>query len=143
MRVASEPASAVPPAGLKRQAARFATVGIACVLLNVGLFAVLVDWLGLGVLAVTVLSFILGNLVSFALNRSWTFVAAGGPLLPQIAKFSTVQVSSLALNLTLMWWLVTILGIRAVIASLVVSASFAVGNFLAQRSWVFRKASKP
>jgi putative flippase GtrA len=122
-----------------RQILRFGTVGIICVVLNLALFGGLADRLGWNYLAVTVLAFFVVNAVGFALSRTWTFRATHDAVAPQAARYLCIQGMSLLLNLCLMWLLVRIWGVDAVIASLLISVLFAIGNFLAQKNWAFRR----
>ena len=121
------------------QICRFTAVGLICVALNLGLFAGLVDRLEWNYLAVTVLSFFVVNGVGFALSRIWTFRATHEAAAPQAARYLLIQGLNLSLNLSLMWLLVRVFGVDAVAASLLISILFAIGNFLAQRNWAFRR----
>lgn len=121
------------------QILRFATVGLICVFLNVALFASLVDHLGWNYLVVTVLGFFAVNAVGFALSRIWTFRATHAAAAPQAARYLLIQGLNLPLNMSLMWLLVRICGADSVTASLLISILFAIGNFLAQRNWAFRR----
>jgi putative flippase GtrA len=123
------------------QLSRFATVGLICVVLNLALFDALVDHLGWNYLAVTVLAFFAVNAVGFALGRIWIFRATHEAAAPQAARYLLIQGLSLTLNLSLMWLLVRICGANSVAASLLISVLFAIGNFLAQRNWAFRRLS--
>jgi len=118
---------------------RFALVGCACIGLNVLLFGLLVDRAGWNFALVTVIAFLLANALSFLLNRNWTFASRDGRVLRQIARFSAIQIGNLLVNLLLMWLLVGWLQLRAFVASIVISALLALGNFLAQRSWAFAR----
>lgn len=121
------------------QICRFAAVGLICVALNLALFAGLVDRLGWNYLAVTVLSFFVVNGVGFGLSRIWTFRATHEAVAPQAARYLLIQGFNLSLNMSLMWLLVRVFGVDAVAASLLISILFAIGNFLAQRNWAFRR----
>ena len=121
------------------QICRFGTAGLICVVLNLALFAVLVDRLGWNYLAVTGLAFFVVNGVGFALSRIWTFRATQQAAAPQAARYLLIQALSLLLNLSLMWLLVRVWGVDAVAASLLISVLFAIGNFIAQRNWAFRR----
>jgi len=121
------------------QVARFIVVGLLCMGLNVACFAVLVDGLGWNYLAVTVLAYVCVSAVGFGLNRLWTFQATDGAVPVQAARFVFIQSLSLLLNMALMWVLVGQCGIGSPAASVVASILFAMGNFLAQRGWAFRR----
>lgn len=121
------------------QICRFATVGLICVILNLALFATLADHLGWNYLVVTILAFLAVNAVGFALSRIWTFHATHGAAAPQATRYLLIQAFNLPLNISLMWLLVRVCAIDAVPASLLISILFAIGNFLAQRNWAFRR----
>jgi putative flippase GtrA len=141
MRENAEPVPVDARGGMWREAVRFAVVGTACVLLNAGLFEVLVQRKRWNYLAVTMLGFFAVNLLGFLLHRWWTFRATRSPASPQAVRFFSIQAASLGLNLLLMWLLVGKGAVNPVLASIVVSLLFAAGNFLAQRLWTFRAGS--
>jgi putative flippase GtrA len=139
MRENAEPVPVHARGGMWREAVRFAVVGSACVLLNIGLFEVLVQRQRWNYLAVTVLAFLAVNLLGLLLHRWWTFRATRSPSVPQAARFFSIQAASLGLNVLLMWLLVGKGAVNPVLASIVVSLLFAASNFLAQRLWAFRE----
>lgn len=118
---------------------RFGAVGLTCVALTLALFDLLVDHLGWNYLLVTALVFFVVNGVGFALSRIWTFRAAQESPAPQAARYLFIQGLNLPLNMSLMWLLVRVCGVGAVAASLLISILFAIGNYLAQRNWAFRR----
>src|SRR5262245_38474214 len=141
MREIAKPDRVHARGGMWSEAARFAVVGTACVLLNAGLLEVLVQRQRWNYLAVTVLAFFAGNLLGFLLHRWWTFKVTRLPSLPQAVRFVSIQAASLGLNLLLMWLLVGKGTVNPVCASIVMSLLFAAGNFLTLRLWTFRARS--
>jgi putative flippase GtrA len=141
MRANAEAVPAHALGGMRREAVRFAVVGTVCVLLNAGLFEVLVQWQRWNYLAITVLAFFAVNPLGFLLHRWWTFKATRSPSPPQAARFFSLQAANLGLTLLLMWLLVGKGAVNSVLASIVVSLLFAASNFLAQRLWAFRAGS--
>jgi putative flippase GtrA len=141
MRENAEPFPVHAQGGMRREAVRFAVVGTACVLLNAGLFEVLVQRQRWNYLAVTVLAFFAVNSLGFLLHRRWTFRATRSPSPPQAARFFSIQTANLGLTLLLMWLLVGKVAMNSVLASIVVSLLFAASSFLAQRLWTFRAES--
>ena len=78
----------------------------------------------------------LGMLNSYLLNRHWTFGSANVAL-PEILRFTVVNLIALALNLALMYCLVTNDWLQPRSAQLVaIGASIAV-NFALNRAWTF------
>ena len=116
---------------------RFATVGAITTVLDVILFAALTAAAIPAALA-NVSSYSCGILVSYALNRSWTF-AIGGSLL-QALKFVLSTLFGLLLSTLLVALLITI--IPAIHAKLISIPVVFAWNYLAARLWVFR-ASEP
>jgi len=84
-------------------ALRFALVGGANTLLDVGLFAAMCYGAGLAPGVANLLSYGIGIVSSFVLNRSWTFADRDntGAVAVQAARFLVVSLSALALSTTL------------------------------------------
>jgi putative flippase GtrA len=86
---------------------------------------------------VTFIAFFAVNFLGFWLNRHFTFRAKREAAVAQAPRFYFVQGVSLALNLACMYLLVGVVGVNAVLASLSVSALFAIASFVAHRGWTF------
>jgi putative flippase GtrA len=83
----------------QRQFAVFLVVGGACATVNFGVGAAVRAAVPIGVSWPSVAAgFVAGTLLSFALNRRYTFEVHEGALGPQAARFAVMSVASIALS---------------------------------------------
>lgn len=122
------------------EAVRFGAVGVAQNALNVGVFA-LASALGAGYQAAAVLAGFVALVVSFVLNRWWTFTARAAPLGAQGARYVLVFCAAIALGVGILTLLVEATGIDEVLGQVIAILVVAPLSFLAQRAWVFRGAT--
>lgn len=91
--------------------------------------------LGLGEVAANATGYATGLMLSFGLNRQWTF-RQRGPLLPHVLRFATVMLLAWLVNvavlLELMRW-----GVSAVFAQAGAVLPYTVVSYLGCRWWVF------
>jgi len=91
--------------------------------------------LGLGEVAANATGYSIGVMVSFGLNRQWTF-RQRGPLLPHVLRFATVTLLAWLINiavlLELMRW-----GVSAEFAHAGAMLPYTVVSYLGCRWWVF------
>lgn len=116
---------------------RFAAVGVVNTAVDIGLFAALTSpAAGIAPGLANIASYGTGMLVSFALNRNWTFRAGDGPKLAQFLRFFAVNMSALLLSTLLVAGLARLMPpVAAKLLSL--PATFAWGFFL-NRRFVFQ-----
>jgi len=123
------------------EAVRFALVGVLNTLIDVGLFTTLTAGLGLTPAWANIPSYAAGVLVSFTLNRRWTFGRTGGDaalVAGEFSRFLAVNLAGLLLSTALVAIFALVLPpLAAKLVSL--PASFA-WNFLLSRGFVFRAA---
>ena len=93
---------------------------------------------GIGNKSAMTLCFIGSVLLSFALNRNWSFKSTG-PVRRSLFRYAAVYVGGYLLNLLGLVALVDWLGFRHEIVQAFMIVSIAVLLFAAQRSWVFRE----
>ncbi len=96
----------------------------------------LVDGLGLDVIAAAVIVAVVGNAWGFAANRQWSFQAVDGSAIVQCIRYMTVSLGAIGISVGL-FALLTRMGMHYFLASLAVSALFAVVNFFAHLYWSF------
>ena len=77
------------------------------------------------------------NVVGFVLNRKWSFLASHEHPLPQLLRYLCVSLAVFVTSVALFALLTNGASMHYVIASLVVSALFAVPNFIAHLHWSF------
>jgi putative flippase GtrA len=119
------------------EAARFGTVGVLQNGLNVATFAIATG-LGVHYRLAAVLAGLLALLVSFALNRNWTFMGHAAPAVRQGVRYLLVFTGAVALGVVLLTLFVELTGIAEVLAQVAAIVIVAPLSFLAQRTWVFR-----
>ena len=101
---------------------------------------VFVSWFtGLGLILSTSLAFIFAFLVSFTLQKFWTFRNYNKEKMPlQLALYLTNSFIGLSLNGLFMHLLVNKLGIWYLLAQVIVSLTIAVYNFLVYKFIIFK-----
>jgi len=122
---------------------RYATVGLAAN--GAAYFAYIALCLaGIGNKSAMTLCFVGSVLLSFALNRNWSFKSTS-PVRRALPRYAAVYVGGYLLNLLGLIAFVDWLGFRHEIVQAFMIAFIAVLLFAAQRSWVFpeRPAASP
>ena len=123
-----------------KQAVKFGSVGVLNTLLDLAIYFVLTRWLGLGgqpTLAKGI-SYSVGVLNSYILNRVWTFRATGSSwaaLLP----FVLSSLVGLAINTGMLSLCLNTLALPELIAIGIATASSLLWNFLVSKFLIFRK----
>lgn len=117
--------------------ATYALVGGACTLLNLAVLWLLASVVGLHYLVSTMISFITLTPVGFCLQKLVTFRTARAAARVEWPRYFLTMGTSFAANLTLMYVLVSVLGIWYLIASLVVTLLLVITNFLVNDRWSF------
>lgn len=119
------------------QLAKFALVGSSGYLINLGVFAFLAGELGIAHQIAAVAAFGVAVVSNFFWNRHWTFRPDGGDAGFQAARFFTVSVASLGLNLAvleLLWRSGSVGSLTAQAIAVAVATPF---NFLGNKLWTF------
>jgi putative flippase GtrA len=119
------------------QLCKFGLVGGSGYLINLGVFAFLVGSLGVHHLAAAVGAFCVAVTSNFLWNRHWTFAAGDGHAGFQAARFFTVSLASLGLNLALLEALIASGGFGDVTAQAIAVAVAMPFNFIGNRLWTF------
>ncbi len=119
------------------EAVRFGIAGVIQNALNVAVFA-LATGLGMGYRIAAVVAGVAALIVSFALNRAWTFPGRGAPVHHQGLRYALVFASAVALGVVLLTLFVEVAGLPEVAAQVAAILIVAPLSFLIQRTWVFR-----
>lgn len=114
---------------------KFAGVGGTGVIINTSVLYVLSRWAGLPLVAASALAVELAAISNYLLNDAWTF-AERSPSLGRFAKFNTVSLAGLALNV-LSVWLLTRLGLYFLVADLIGIAAGFAANYVFSVRWVW------
>lgn len=118
---------------------RFVLVGsVALICSLVGLYF-LVDKLGISYLSATALLFFVVNFLSFLLNKYFTFRTENTYFPREIGRYYMVMASSFVLNLACMFFLVDVLGLWYIAASVTTAFLMVWYNFFWSYFWGFGK----
>ena len=124
------------PATLARQIIRFVIVGGCAATTYVSIMALFVDGLGGRVLWGAFFAFVIATSVSFLGNALWSFGARVTP--GKAAKFFTVNIVGLGLNM-LIAWLLERAGVHYLLISLAVLVVVPPFNFAGHRLYTFAR----
>jgi putative flippase GtrA len=119
-----------------RQFIRFAIVGVTQNGVNVGIFAATVAW-GIPFLLASVLAAVAALIVSFSLNRSWTFPGRTDQTTARAIRFVGIWITIVLLALPFLAILVDIAHLPKIIAQTIVVVIGAPVSYFAQRRWTF------
>jgi putative flippase GtrA len=138
--MADQPALAARLPLWLRQAAKFGSVGVLNTLLDLALYFVFTRWLGLGdqPAVAKAISYSVGVLNSFLLNRVWTF-QAGGSSWASLIPFVLSSLVGLAINTGMLQLCLKTLNLPEIIAIGLATASSLIWNFLVSKYFIFRK----
>jgi putative flippase GtrA len=119
------------------QLAKFALVGGSGYVINLGVFTLLGDRLGVAHQLAAIAAFAVAVINNFLWNRYWTFRSAAAPASFQAPRFFAVSIASLGLNLAvleLIWQAGAVGPLAAQAIAVAVATPF---NFLGNRLWTF------
>jgi dolichol-phosphate mannosyltransferase len=119
------------------QLTKFALVGGSGYVINLGVFTLLGDDVGVAHQVAAVAAFAVAVVNNFLWNRYWTFRSGDLPAGFQAARFFAVSLASLALNLAvleLIWRAGVVAPITAQAIAVAVATPF---NFLGNKLWTF------
>jgi dolichol-phosphate mannosyltransferase len=119
------------------QLARFTAVGASGYLVNLVTFAVCVHALGVDFRIAAVIAFLVAVTNNFWWNRQWTFEAHAGHPAHQAARFLVVSVAAFGVNFALLEVLVSVAGLKEVIAQAIAVAAATPCNFIGNKLWTF------
>ena len=103
---------------------------------------ILVELFGVQPVVATTLGFIVGMLVNYTLNRSFTFRSAI-PHLEGGTKFLLVGVTTGLLNALAVFWGVELLGLNYLAVQVAATMVFFLVNFALNEFWTFRESRRP
>jgi len=119
------------------QLLKFGLVGGSGYLINLGVFALLAGNLGVHHVVAAVGAFAVAVTNNFLWNRHWTFGPGNGPAHFQAARFFTVSVASLGLNIAVLELLLSAHVVGELSAQAIAVAAAMPFNFLGNRLWTF------
>jgi dolichol-phosphate mannosyltransferase len=116
---------------------KFGLVGASGYVINLGVFALLNGSFGIHYSIAAVGAFCVAVSSNFFWNRHWTFAAGDGHAGFQAARFFTVSVAALAINLVVLELLVTWASFGELPAQAIAVAVAMPFNFLGNKLWAF------
>jgi putative flippase GtrA len=119
------------------QLIRFAAVGGSGYVVNLIVFALLSESLGLYHLLAAVGAFCVAVSNNFLLNRYWTFGAGEGVTAFQAPRFFAVSIGALLINLVALQLLVTVADMSELPAQALAVAIAMPFNFIGNKVWTF------
>ena len=120
---------------------KFGVVGASGYVVNLVVFAILVEGLDTHHIAAAVGAFCVAVTNNFLWNRHWTFDATGGRAAEQAWRFLAVSVAGLGINLGILAQLVDAAGVAELPAQAIAVAIAMPANFVGNRLWTFSLGS--
>jgi dolichol-phosphate mannosyltransferase len=119
------------------QLVKFGLVGGSGYLINLAVFAVLAESLGVHHVLAAIGAFCVAVTNNFQLNRHWTFAAGDGHAGFQAMRFFAVSISALTINLIALEALVSQASLGDLPAQAIAVAIAMPFNFLGNKLWTF------
>lgn len=121
---------------LKKELPRFLVAGFSAVGTDLVTYLILIDWLNKPI--AKGVSFILGSLVAFLINKYWTFETK--PLrVQETFAFTVLYLSTLSINVAVNHLVLYVFPLMLMLAFLMATATSTVLNFIGMKFWVFKK----
>ena len=120
------------------QLAKFTAVGASGYVVNLAVYALLLNWAGLHYLGAAFCSFLVAVANNYWWNRYWTFRGQRGHFAYQGMRFAIVSVVALAANLLVLRHLVG-LGVGKFVAQAIAIVAVTPLNFVGNKLWSFKK----
>lgn len=120
-----------------RQVLRFAVVGVIATAVHYSILTALVEIGHVNKIAATTIGYVFGTIVSYVLNRRFTFEARGTPVMKSFAKYALLYGIGALLNAAIFGALVQA-GLYYLLAQVIATGIVLFWNFLGARFVVFR-----
>lgn len=89
-------------------------------------------------------SWLVGVLFAYPLNRKWVFKSSNPQVLKEFLGFASSRVSTLIMDIVIMWLTVNVIGMKYWIAKICISAVVVtIANYVFSKLLVFKKDQKP
>ena len=122
--------------------ARYASIGVATLLLDLGLLYVAVSVAGIPYYVATPISFLIAVSINYAISRSFVFPGTERSWHGGYAYFTAVAVLGALVTTALVAILVSYLGLYYLIARVLVAGHVGMGNYLLNLYFHFRVVGK-
>ena len=120
---------------------KFGVVGASGYVVNLLVFAALVEGLGVHHIPGAVGAFVVAVTNNFLLNRHWTFDASRGHAGEQAWRFLAVSLIGLGINLIALTLLVDLIGMPELAGQALAVAIAMPANFLGNKIWTFDRGT--
>lgn len=119
---------------------KFCVVGGSGVLVNMGLLWLLTEFAGLYYLLSSAIGIETSIITNFILNNFFTFSdrRSEGLFLKRLLRFNLVSLAGLGINMALLWFLTSVLGVYYLISNLFGIAAATLWNYLVNVLWTWR-----
>lgn len=117
----------------------FFFVGAVASLVDIGLLYCLCEYLGMWYVPAAALSYSVGILVSYTLNKFLTFHDNACNYLRQFATFAAISVSCLLVNVCIIWLLVETFSLNYLVAKVFATVCAFFWNYYGQSRITFRE----
>jgi putative flippase GtrA len=118
------------------QLAKFCVVGVSGYAVNLAVYTVLLDGVGMHYISAAVGSFVVAVTNNYLWNRLWTFRAQRGDMAYQGMRFLIVSTAALLANLVVLHLLVSV-GLGEVVAQAIAIVLVTPVNFVGNKLWSF------
>jgi putative flippase GtrA len=119
---------------IKKELKRFLVAGFGAVSTDLATYYILLNFLNTDI--AKGISFLLGTIVAFVINKYWTFEKTEKSY-QQIVQFSVLYTLTLGVNVVINKFILDIFG-TTLLAFLIATGVSTVLNFIGQKWWVFR-----
>lgn len=110
---------------------------------NITLLYLFTDIFGIWYIASAAMAFALAFIVSFTLQKFWTFQdISKDQIHRQATVYLTVALSNLLINTSLLYMQVEYLGIHYIVAQLIASVFIAIESFFVYQIFIFKKKTE-
>lgn len=122
---------------VKHKFSRFTLFGAFCNILGIGSLYVFTDILKLNYIFSLIIALIYVNFIGFCLNKNYTFRTPKKLFFQELYKYYSVMFSGFILNISLMFFLVDIIGLWYIKAAIIVSVLLLFVNYILHNNWSF------
>lgn len=124
----------------KRKAFAYMASGALTTAADYGTFTICFSLFNLGLLTATIIAYVVGLIVSYALNRYWVFASGADRQsdATNLWRYATFLVVNLILTYLILWACQQWLGITPYIGKFIVNAFMFVWIYAGDTFWVFR-----
>ncbi|WP_226000497.1 GtrA family protein [Paenibacillus sp. BJ-4] len=127
---------------LKYPIIKYSIVGLLGTGIHVGVLVLLVELFKVPAVTATTIGFVVTLLVSYVLNRNWTFEPTGEGSRTQFLKYLLVCSCGLLLNAALMYVTIHWIGWSYLIGEVLTTIIVPIHNYIWNRYWIFTVPQK-